>query len=302
MAVKVVRAPPHTFPPRCAALRRRDLPCLPGPTREEPLDNRTCCPAGAAPRAPGTMQQSLFDFGAGSSFTDESPAIACGEQPQQRMENFGVTAMSDTELVAMMLQGNGTRARDALAVARSLVAEAGSLAALAGWQPADFRRMKSIGRIKGCQLSAIAEIGRRMMRGPEQQLPLLNRAELIAAHMAPIVLGLAVEKFYVLCLNRKSRLIKLVEATSGTATATLAHPREVFRIAIREGATAVACAHNHPSSCDPSPSAPDLAVTRQLREASKAIDIELIDHVIIGRRESDPLGVGFFSFRNAGIL
>lgn len=222
-----------------AALRRRDLPCLHGPTREEPLDNRTCCPAGAAPRAPGTMQQSLFDFGAMGSFTDDSPAIACGEQPQQRMEHFGVTAMSDTELVAMVLQGNGVRAKDALAVARGLVAEAGSLAALAGWQPADFRRVKSIGRIKGCQLSAIAEIGRRMMRGPERQLPLLNRAELIAEHMVPIVLGLAVEKFYVLCLNRKNRLIKLVEATSGTATAALAHPREVFRIAIREGATAV---------------------------------------------------------------
>lgn len=62
------------------------------------------------------------------------------------------------------------------------------------------------------------------------------------------------------------------------------------------------CVHNHPSSGDPAPSAPDVAVTRQLREASKAVDIQLIDHVIIGRRESDPLGVGFFSFRNAGIL
>jgi DNA repair protein RadC len=248
------------------------------------------------------MQQSLFDFGAVSSFTDDSPAIACGEQPQQRMEHFGVTAMSDTELVAMMLQGNGVRARDALTVARDLVAEAGSLAALAGWQPADFRRMKSIGRIKGCQLSAIAEIGRRMMRGTGGALPIMNRAELIAAHMEPIVFGLAVEKFYVLCLNRKNRLIKLVEATSGTATAALAHPREVFRIAIREAATAVVCVHNHPSSGDPAPSNPDIVVTRQLREAAKAVDIEFVDHVIIGRRESDPLGVGFYSFRNAGML
>ena len=248
------------------------------------------------------MQQSLFDFGAVSSLTDDSPAIACGEQPQQRMEAFGVTAMSDTELIAMMLQGNGVGAKDALAVARSVVAEAGSLAALAGWQPADFRKMKSIGRIKGCQLSAIAEIGRRMMRGTGGALPIMNRAELIAAHMEPIVLGLAVEKFYVLCLNRKNRLIKLVEATSGTATAALAHPREVFRIAIREGATAVVCVHNHPSSGDPAPSNPDVVVTRQLREAAKTVDIELIDHVIIGRRESDPMGVGFYSFRNAGML
>jgi DNA repair protein RadC len=248
------------------------------------------------------MQQSLFDFGAVSSLNDDSPAIACGEQPQQRMEAFGVTAMSDTELIAMMLQGNGVGARDALAVARSLVAEAGSLAALAGWQPADFRKMKSIGRIKGCQLSAIAEIGRRMMRGTGGALPIMNRAELIAAHMEPIVLGLAVEKFYVLCLNRKNRLIKLVEATSGTATAALAHPREVFLIAIREAATAVVCVHNHPSSGDPAPSNPDIVVTRQLREAAKAVDIEFVDHVIIGRRESDPLGVGFYSFRNAGML
>ena len=266
------------------------------------LDNRASKPGRAAPRAPGTMQQSLFDFGAVSSLNDDSPAIACGEQPQQRMEAFGVTAMSDTELIAMMLQGNGVGARDALAVARSLVAEAGSLAALAGWQPADFRKMKSIGRIKGCQLSAIAEIGRRMMRGTGGALPIMNRAELIAAHMEPIVLGLAVEKFYVLCLNRKNRLIKLVEATSGTATAALAHPREVFRIAIREAATAVVCVHNHPSSGDPAPSNPDIVVTRQLREAAKAVDIEFVDHVIIGRRESDPLGVGFYSFRNAGML
>lgn len=247
------------------------------------------------------MQQSLFDFGAVSSSDDGTAPLACGEQPQQRLEHFGVGAMSDSELIAIMLQGNGVRAKDALGVARRLVAEAGSLAALAGWQPADFRRIKTIGRIKGCQLSAIAEIGRRMMRGPEQT-PLLNRPELIAQFMSPIVLGLQVEKFFVLCLNRKNRLIKLVEATSGTATAALASPKEVLKIALREGAMTVACVHNHPSSGDPAPSAQDMAVTRQLRDAFKAVDLELLDHVIVGRKECDPLGVGFFSFRSAGIL
>jgi DNA repair protein RadC len=110
-----------------------------------------------------------------------------------------------------------------------------------------------------------------------------------------------VEKFWVLCLNRKSRLLKRVEISSGSATAALAHPREVFRAAIRESACAVVCVHNHPSG-DPAPSSADLQVTRQLREAARAVDIELVDHVILGRIATDPLGLGFYSFRAAGML
>ena len=85
------------------------------------------------------------------------------------------------------------------------------------------------------------------------------------------------------------------------ATSALAHPREVFRCAIREAATGVVCVHNHPSG-DPAPSAADLQITRQLREAAKAVDIELLDHVIIGREGADPQGRGYYSFREAGIL
>lgn len=227
--------------------------------------------------------------------------MAVSEQPPQRLENFGVNAVSDTELLAMILQGNGVRTDQAVDLASRLIGQAGSLAGLISWTAADYRRMKGIGRIKGLQLGAIAEIARRMMTTQRPTPPMLNRADLIAAHFAPTVAGLQVEKFWVLCLNRKNRLLKQVEVTSGTATAALAHPREVFRAAIRESATAIACVHNHPSG-DPAPSAPDLHVTRQLREASKAVDIDLLDHVIIGRADADPLGVGHFSFRAAGIL
>lgn len=236
---------------------------------------------------------------------DDSPTargftMACSERPQQRLENFGVSAVSDTELLAIILQGNGTRPEGALTTASRLIAEAGSIAGLISWTPADYRRLKGIGQIKGLQLAAIAEIARRMMK-PTASSPLLNRAELIAAHLAPVAAGLQVEKFWVLCLNRKNRLLKQVEVTSGTATAALAHPREVFRAALREAATAVVCVHNHPSG-DPAPSAPDVNVTRQLRDASKAVDIELVDHVILGRVDADPLARGFFSFRDAGML
>ena len=87
----------------------------------------------------------------------------------------------------------------------------------------------------------------------------------------------------------------------GTATATLAHPREVFRVAVLASAVAIVCIHNHPSG-DPSPSAADVAITRQLHEAGNLMEIELLDHLIIGNQEDDPNGRGYFSFREAGRL
>ncbi|HEY4300934.1 MAG TPA: DNA repair protein RadC [Candidatus Didemnitutus sp.] len=242
------------------------------------------------------MKQSMINL----DDQHQTPAIACGEQPQQRFENFGAGALSDTELIAIMLH-TGIRGHSVLGLASQLIAQAGSIAGLASWQPEDFRRLKGIGRAKGQQLAALAEISRRMIRQPATEAPVLNRPELIAAHMASFTRGLEVEKFWVLCLNRKNRLKKLVEVTSGTATSSLAHPREVFRAAIREGATAVVCVHNHPSG-DPAPSAADVQVTRQLRDAARAVDIDLLDHVILGRPSADPLGRGMYSFREAGVI
>ena len=109
------------------------------------------------------------------------------------------------------------------------------------------------------------------------------------------------EAFYVVFLNRKNVPIGRLLVSLGTATSTLAAPREVFRGAILAGATGVIVSHNHPSG-DPAPSAADLNITRQLREASRVIDIDLLDHVIVGHAESDPTGKGYYSFREAGIV
>ena len=109
------------------------------------------------------------------------------------------------------------------------------------------------------------------------------------------------ESFWVICLDRKNKPIGRTMITLGTLTSTLAHPREVFKIAILASAAAIVVTHNHPSG-DPAPSSQDLALTRQLREAAKIIGIDLTDHVIVGAKEDDPLGVGHYSFRNAGII
>jgi DNA repair protein RadC len=227
-------------------------------------------------------------------------ATALAERPQERLQKFGAGALGDAELLAMLLR-SGTRGQDVLTLAQHLIAEAGSLAGLIGWTAADFRKFKGIGPVKALQLVTVIEVARRVLGQQTGETPLLNRTDLIVAYMQPLVAGLAVEKFWILCLNRRNRLIRREEITSGTAHGTLAHPREVFRVAIRESASAVVCLHNHPSG-DPQPSPADLAITRQLSAAAKAVDIPLLDHLIIGRSGADPTGRGFYSFAAAGLV
>lgn len=227
-------------------------------------------------------------------------ATAEGERPQERLQRFGPQALGDAELLAMLLR-SGTRGTDVLTLSGRLLSEAGSLAGLLAWREADFRRLRGIGRVKALQLVTVMELARRVLSQQEEDSPSLREADQIVRHLRPVTAGLEVEKFWVLCLNRRHRLLKRVEMTSGTANATLAHPREVFRIAVREGASAIACSHNHPSG-DPTPSSADVEVTRMLREASRAVDIPLVDHVIVGQPGADPAGRGYYSFREAGMV
>ena len=132
----------------------------------------------------------------------------------------------------------------------------------------------------------------------------LNRPDLIAAYLAKPMAALNrpdQEAFWVIPMDRKNNAKGVHLLTLGTLTAALAHPREILRVCIAAAAAAFVCAHNHPSG-DPAPSSADLQVTRQIREAAKAVDIEFLDHLIVGRKDSDPLGVGYYSFRSAGIL
>lgn len=234
-------------------------------------------------------QETLFELPA----TDRELAVS--DQPQARIETYGASALSDSELLSVVISDGKE-----LQAAQRMMAEAGSLEALCRCDIASFSQFEGIGPSRAKRLVAVAELARRITQ-PSTTEPILNRPELVMQYMAPKLIGLQVEKFWVLCLNRKNRLIKAVEITSGTATSSLAHPREVFRAAISNGATAVVCAHNHPSG-DPAPSAADVQVTRQLREAARAVDIELLDHVVLGKANTDPRGVGYYSFREAGVL
>jgi DNA repair protein RadC len=109
------------------------------------------------------------------------------------------------------------------------------------------------------------------------------------------------EQFWIIFLNNRNAVKGRLMLTLGTQTATLAHPREVLRAALLANATAFICVHNHPAG-DPTPSAPDVTVTRMIREAAKACEVTFQDHVIMGDCACDPIGKGYYSFREAGLV
>lgn len=227
--------------------------------------------------------------------------LAVGERPQERQERCGPETLTDAEQLAMILR-SGSAGRNVKCVAEDLLTAAGgTLAGMLAWSAADFRRVKGIGRVKAQQLVSVLEISRRMLAQREVVPPQLERPQQVFDHFRAELLALTVEKFWVVSLNRRNRLLRRDEITSGTATSALVHPREVFREAIKAGACAIIAVHNHPSG-DPAPSSADLQITRQLASAARAVEIGLIDHVILGAPAHDPAGRGYYSFREAGLL
>lgn len=200
-----------------------------------------------------------------------------------------------------MLIRSGNAKRDVLAIADDIINQSDSLFGLLKWDASDFQRIQGIGKIKALQLSTQIEIAKRMMQSKRSSQIFLDEPQKVWDYLYPEVRTDTVEKVWVLCLDRKNKLIRAEPTTSGTASGSLVHPREVFRPAIRHGASAIILAHNHPSG-DPTPSSADLKVTKKILEASKAVDLRMLDHVIIGEPDSCPQSLGFYSFSDEGLL
>ena len=226
--------------------------------------------------------------------------MVASERPQERLEQQGAEALSDREILAMILR-SGSKGVDVLTLSGQLIDQAGSLSNLLRWSAEDFQNIHGIGKVKSLQLLAIMSFAKRILKEDDGAEKPIDSPEVVAQHFHTLVAGLEVEKFWALCLDRKNRLLRRVEVTSGTATNSLVHPREVFREAIRLSAAAIIVAHNHPSG-DPAPSKADIAVTRKLREAANVISIDLLDHVILGQKSKDAQGIGYYSFNEAGLI
>lgn len=226
--------------------------------------------------------------------------MVASERPQERLEQYGADALSDREILAMILR-SGPKGTDVLTLSGKIIDQAGSLSSLLRWSAEDFKQIHGIGPVKALQLLAVMSFAKRILREDGGRETLFDSPEVVMRHFHTLTAGLEVEKFWVLCLDRKNRLLRRVESTSGTASNSLVHPREVFREAIRLSASAIIAVHNHPSG-DPAPSSADIKITRQLREAASVIGIDLLDHVILGQKVKDPRGIGYYSFNEAGLI
>lgn len=226
--------------------------------------------------------------------------MVASERPQERLEQYGADALSDREILAMILR-SGPRGTDVLTLSGQLIDQAGSLSSLLRWSAEDFKKVHGIGPVKALQLLAVMSFAKRILKEGDGKETLFDSPEIVTRYFRTLIAGLEVEKFWALCLDRKNRLLRCVESTSGTATNSLVHPREVFREAIRFSATAIIAVHNHPSG-DPAPSLADIKITRQLREAASIVGINFLDHIILGQKNKDSHGIGYYSFNEAGLI
>ena len=204
------------------------------------------------------------------------------ERPRERLAAKGPGALTDAELIAILLR-TGLRGANAVEVGAQLIRQFGSLQALARASVDDLRKVKGIGRDKAVTLIAAFTLARKMAEELQRESPVLDNPEAVVALLKGQNLVKDVETLQVLLLNTRRRLIRVAEEISdGTIDTLLVHPREVFRAAIAANAAAIVLAHNHPSG-DPTPSEADIKVTRDLIRAGQLLKIDVLDHVIIGR-------------------
>jgi DNA repair protein RadC len=202
--------------------------------------------------------------------------------------------LTPAELLAILLE-TGRRGLPVEDLASSLLDSAGgSLRTLAARPRPELLRTGGVGPAKAARLVAAFELAGRLMAESRPVLPRIREPEDVVRLLGHRLRDLEVEEFHLLVLDSQSQVRRQVLVTRGLLNSSLVHPREVFRAAIAEAAAGIIVVHNHPSG-DPSPSPEDRAVTRQLTEAGRLLDVPVYDHVIVA-------GDRFLSFAAAGLL
>jgi len=193
-----------------------------------------------------------------------------------------VESLPLADLVAFVLGAAGHRSR-ARAAAQRVTAVYPTASDLAAASPAEIAALPGVGAARAVALCSAIALGRRADHRALEPGEPITRSEAVWRHFHPRLAGLKQERFYVLMLDGKGRLMREVRISEGTLTASLVHPREVFRCAIREAAAALILVHNHPSG-DPEPSPEDTTLTGRLRAAGELLGIRILDHVVVGHR------------------
>lgn len=217
------------------------------------------------------------------------------ERPREKLLARGAEALTDAELLALVLRtGEATAQLSALDQARLLLGRFGGLRQLACAGTSELCELKGIGPAKAAELQAVFQLARRFSAEELRPGARFTCAEEVFRHYHERLRDRKKEVFFSLLLDSKNRIIREVQVSEGSLTASIVHPREVFAPVVRESAAAVLFVHNHPSG-DPTPSREDLELTTRLREAGTLMGVRVLDHIIVGSGR-------YVSFADRGLM
>jgi DNA repair protein RadC len=223
--------------------------------------------------------------------------LPASERPRERLAKLGADALKSSELIAILLR-TGLKGVSAIEIGEELLGRFRTLTALERASLEELQKVRGVGRDKAIALKSALTLARRMAGESQGQAPVLDTPASVADHLREQNRPYEVEHFQAVFLNVRRKLIRVEIIATGLVDTTLVHPREVFKRAIAANASALVLVHNHPSG-DPTPSEADIRVTRDLIRAGQLLKIEVLDHVILGRRAADN-GKDYVSLRELG--
>ena len=216
------------------------------------------------------------------------------DKPREKMMLKGKSALSDAELVAILI-GSGSRNESAVALSKRILASVNNnLSSLGKQSLAQLMEFKGIGEAKANTIAAALELGRRRKEENPLELVKVTSSKVMYQEMYPIIGELAHEEFWVVYLNNANKIIFKAQLSKGGITGTVVDVRLVFKIALEQNAVAIVLAHNHPSGKLQASEA-DIQVTKRIKNAGLQLDISVLDHIIVTEHS-------YFSFADEGIL
>ena len=215
------------------------------------------------------------------------------ERPRERLVKHGVDCLTDAELLGIILV-KGYQGKTSVEVAKDLLSETKSLRKLDSLSYPEMSSVKGVGLAKFTQIKAALEIGKRLLREPNSPKKKIHNALDLVNYYGPCMRDLKKEKFKVIMLDVKNKIIKDIDISVGSLTESIVHPREVLKEIIKESAASVIFLHNHPSG-ESNPSKNDLDITERLADSCELVGVKVLDHIILGDDN-------YFSFAQEGLL
>jgi DNA repair protein RadC len=217
--------------------------------------------------------------------------LPSGEKPREKLEKYGPSKLKNHELLAIIL-GRGSRKEDVLSLARRTIDDYGERPLSFETDVGRLSEALRLTKIQACQVIALLELGRRLFGSARREV-YLNSPHDVFSYLSGSG-KLEKEVMHGLFVDVKNKLLRDETISVGTLTCSVVHAREVFKPAIHYSAAGIILVHNHPSG-DPEPSKEDISLTKRMKKVSEIVDIELLDHVIIGKER-------YYSMKSEGFL